>query len=46
MLDLPPFEDTEPPKQKPIFALPRIDFKAWFKRGAATKPTDRTDTTD
>lgn len=43
MLDLPPFEDTEPPKQKPMFALPRIDFKAWFRRKDAKKTTDVTE---
>ncbi|MBI3241419.1 MAG: AI-2E family transporter [Chloroflexi bacterium] len=47
MLDLPPFEEEEAPKPKPIIALPKIDFKAWFKRGEARKKTtDKADGTD
>ncbi len=42
MLDLPPFDEEKALKPKPIFTLPKIDFKAWLRRKSTKKTTDGT----
>jgi len=40
MLDLSPFPELEVHERKPMFAMPKIDFKAWFNREIVKKPVD------